>query len=105
MTDTAAHTGQLVMKTVKLAGVMHIAQVINNGHPIMGNIYTGTQYLDRDLSKKTLIFHNVVIIGYNSSNGTYIIMDPETGTYTRIDRSTLDSADPLNYLFEVTGTK
>lgn len=80
-----------------------IEKAILYGHPIMTNIYTGVQM---DYTLKTYEnYHNVVIIGYNTSDGTYIIVNPETGKYERIKQSDIDSANPFNYLFEATGTK
>ena len=91
--------------TNKISSVTGINSAIDNGNPVMANIYIGTEYQNNDLSKPVKEYHNVVVVGYNSTNQTYIVMDPATGTYARMNESKFDPTDPNGYLFQVTGIK
>lgn len=82
-----------------------IISAIDKHHPVLTNIFVGYDYPNRLLTERVLVYHSIIVIGYNNNNNTYIIFDPTYGTYRRIPMSKAKHDDSNEYFFEVTGAK
>jgi len=98
--DRMVHT-HLVAKKISADKVTY---AINNGNPVMAQVMVRTSYNPRT-GEKEGDAHNVIIVGYNCNNNTYIVSDPATGAYRRISMYDFERTDVQNYLYEVSGVK